>query len=560
MPKKVGGARKASAPAEAGGNAKRRRTSGQGTTGEADSDEEPLARSAPDPSLTSQHQENGTQAAAAAPAPAASTVTRPVFSDDDSDDDLKLPDLKALAAQASEDSDESSGDEAEAGGKSSSSSSSSDSSSSSSSESESESERPAGEQRLVKLQVSKRREKKASAVVEEQEEPQEEDAAGRQIRSLEILRRAQLKRDELISMLLNLPEDVRDQAVINSIVRVVVHIGSSENCLVCTVSAIEAAPFYNVRLASGEIRPLGVQLRCKRGESEKYLKISSISNQEVTEAEFAQWTKLNGRRGLEDDYFNDQLKQKAEQINSVRRFTFDEKTVGELLRAKPSLEFNAQKEARMSFLVQCALSQMDISGIRDNEAQELEGQYNKALDDLHLMQAKAAEEQVRWFQQRPGLYSLKEINKKNLALQIKDDRHALEVALEAEASATKTLNPFQRRDCRPVCAWDTKLTHVEGLSAAPEAAPAAAPPASPEPSATVTAPAAAQAAPPALPATVPSAAVAAPAAAVAPASESAPLAVNGAGAKLSRVDYVLKAHRRANLLASYAGLMSAQAA
>merc|ERR1712187_502926 len=144
----------------------------------------------------------------------------------------------------------------------------------------------------------------------------------------------------------------------------------------------------------------------------------------------------------------EQMKQKAVDIKAAKNFTFDDSAVARLLKKKPETEFDAQKESRYRFLVQCVLSQMDISGIRDNDAEELEDRYKQALDKLHIQEAKSTQVQSDWFKNRPSLYSLKEINKKNLARQEADDRHALMYTLATETSGKEGLNPFQRRACR----------------------------------------------------------------------------------------------------------------
>lgn len=190
----------------------------------------------------------------------------------------------------------------------------------------------------------------------------------------------------------------------------------------------------------------------------------------------------------------------------------------------------------MRFLVQCALSQMDISGIRDYESEELEARYQDALKALHRQEEKSTKTQEEWFEKRPSLFSLKMINQKNLQRQIRDDRHALRYALETEASGSAGLNPFERRPCRPLRAWDTKLTEVAGLKSAKSAE---------------------------TPKSIGDTAQAQQQSDLNGASagdlHSAELA-QAPGQRLSRVDRVMQAHRQANLLSHLGSLLTAQAA
>jgi hypothetical protein len=236
-------------------------------------------------------------------------------------------------------------------------------------------------------------------------------------------------------------------------------------------------------------------------------------------------------------YYLDEFRQKAEDIRTAINFEWTDEKVSQKLARKTtdadgrrhSLEFSAQKESRFRAAVQTTLSQMDISSVGDSEAVALENNYKQALEQLHEQEKKAVETQEEWFKMRPNLYSLKMINEKNLKKQYADDKHALEYTLENEASGQGGLNPFQRRACRPIMAWDTTLTAVELGKAEGE------------PSASSTS----QAAP---------AATAAPAA---PAGLNGTVSRGDAGGEAgvssseqptARMDSILQAHRRANLL------------
>lgn len=365
-----------------------------------------------------------------------------------------------------------------------------------------------------------------------------EDEETRRRRELGVLRGAQLRRDELISMLLNLPEEEAANAILRSFVRLTVQVqpAAHESCVLAEIAGIEPSPPYTVPLKGDrgvDARTVAVHLKCKRGSSTRLIKISSVSNRDATEAEFEQWRKLTHRTGIDEGYYIEQMKQKALDIRASHKFAFDDTTVSKQLQKKPPIEFDAQKESRMRFLVQCALSQMDISGIRDYESEELEARYQDALKALHRQEEKSTKTQEEWFEKRPSLFSLKMINQKNVQRQIRDDRHALKYALETEASGSAGLNPFERRPCRPLRAWDTKLTEVAGLKSAK---PAEAPKSIGD---------------------------------TAQAQQQSDL--NGAsagdlhiaqapGQRLSRVDRVMQAHRQANLLSHLGSLLTAQAA
>jgi len=408
---------------------------------------------------------------------------------------------------------------------------SSDSSSSSSSSPESESGSEAGE---------------SPAVAAEQEmEVEEEGEMVEKVHAendFQILQKAHLKRDELMKMWHTLPQDTAETAIVRSFIMIVTQapskaaVGASKEegaCLLAEVTEIADSMPYSVPMPKGESRQVKIQLRCRRGTSTRLVKISAVSNRDITTSEFEQWRKLMDRTGADMDFHFQQMKAKAQDISAARGFNFDEKAISARLALKKSLEFDAQKESRMRFLVQCAVSHMDISGIRETQATELEARYQDAARKLRQQEVKSAEEQAEWFKMRPNLYSLKEINKKNLMRQVADDRHALMFALEQEEEASKGAkisNPFERRACRPVSAWDTKLSEVEELKKTQKADAPDRPPGDGAAGSTAAEQVTAE-----------------------PEQAAAPPEV-----QLSRVDTILQAHRKANLLAKLGSLVTAQ--
>jgi len=358
-------------------------------------------------------------------------------------------------------------------------------------------------------------------------------------RELETACAAHLKRDELVRILLSLPEEEAERAVLQALVRLTVQASGNlrpeEACILAEVAGLEQSEPYAVTRQNGDHCTMRMQLRCRRGTSTRLFKISHVSNQELTPELLDQWRKLTNRAGLDADRVLARWSDKAADLHRAKTFEFKEDVVALMLKKKGAVEFDAQKESRLRSLMQGAVTQMDISGIRGNEALELERRYVDAVQEVNALEHKSVKTQQEWFDKRPDLYSLKEINNKNLMRQMARDKHALAFTyqterLAAEEGANVPSNPFQRRSCRPVCAWDTKLTAVEGLGrrgaeAAAEAESEATPTATP----------------------------------VEPVQQSKTLlngilTANGseaqkAQAPVSRVDSVLRAHRRLNLLA-----------
>lgn len=358
----------------------------------------------------------------------------------------------------------------------------SDSSSSSSSESDSDSEEEEQEDdepvsALAKLVAGNADLDKFAIDVQQENLGREENGPQEpEVDYLDIARQAVLKRDELVKMLGELPIEAAEAAIRRCFVRLAVQARARETndgdkdqdassaCVLAEVVGLEPSRPYEVRKSDGNRASVRYKLKCKRGVSEKVCPISSISNRELTETEHEQWSKLVAQTGVEVTKLHSlDMVQKTADLQQARNFRFDERVVSAMLARKGNVEFNAQKESRMRFLVQCATSQMDTSGIRDSDVFEIEQHSKDALQQLQMQEAKSMDTQAQWFEKRPKLFSLKMINKKNYDRQVKADRHALDYTLSTETSQAQTMNPFQRRACRPLVAWDTELTKSEGL-------------------------------------------------------------------------------------------------
>lgn len=346
--------------------------------------------------------------------------------------------------------------------------SSSSSSSSSSSESSSEDEAEAS---VVGRDFSISRD---ILVPEDKEGVIEENKALMRRNELLLMRSVTLRRDEVIKMLVSLPEDAAERGLVHSFVRLTVAVdprrGHNPNnvpemCLYTEIVGIEHVPVYSVCDRNGESIRVEYNIKCKRGSSIKEFTLSSISNQDVTDEEYDQWKAYMGKLGMDAEYNLARMKAQLENIKATRNFTFTEQVVSGILQKKGGMEFEAQKESRLKSLVQASISQMDITNFRENDSVEVVEKYNATLHALNTVEENTFAVQGEWFSARSNLYSLKEINRKNLGRQTARDHHALMYTYAQEGSGTAGLNPFQRRDCRPESAWDTKLTTDEALGA-----------------------------------------------------------------------------------------------
>lgn len=287
----------------------------------------------------------------------------------------------------------------------------SDSSSSSSSSSSSESSESADEPAEHHL----------TEVESDDEIP--ETAEDREVQDLHAMKRMHLRRSAIIDMLLQLPRDVAEKAILHSFVQ----IRSGSAMLLAEVQSLgKTQESYLVKHPRGDLVSVDLTLRCKRGATCKDFKVCVISNQDLSEAALAQWKRVTGRIGIDASNFLDARSwAKAQQIHEVLRFSWDEATVSRLLNQKG---LGSKTKAQLK---------------------KMGATYGTAE-----FEKRAQDEKKRLH------YSLRDVNKKNQERQVARDKFALNYTYRHEASGFADLNPFERRACRPITAWDTNLTSV----------------------------------------------------------------------------------------------------
>jgi len=318
---------------------------------------------------------------------------------------------------------------------------SSSSSSSSSSESEDEDEEMAASVR--------EEEEEASAEAVEEEEKKN---------PFEMLKSAYLRRDDILWFLRNFAEDEARRVIEKAFIRIV----QEKGCLIAQIAAVERAEKpYKVTRSDGSSQIVGIQVVGARADSKRNFRLSNLSNHDIQESEFENWRQYVDKRTQNSAVASlETIHLKAEAIKEAWQTEFTEEHVSALMNSKPKIEFNAQKESRMLSDMQCAISQMEIAGMKDNDAGLLEKSYREAQDVLAALGTTTVKLQEDWFEQRAGMYSLKEINARNLKRQAAREVRALDFVRKMENDEKPALNPFERRACRPMNAWDTSLSEL----------------------------------------------------------------------------------------------------
>ena len=220
-------------------------------------------------------------------------------------------------------------------------------------------------------------------------------------RHLDIVRITQVRRDTLMLLLDDFPIDEAENSLRNAFVLVKT---DEHTTALAEVMGVEPSAPYNCCRPEhpNEVKRLELQLRCKRGVSEKFIKAAAISSTAIEEAHLDQWSRVMRRCRIDPELYLDSLKVRAEQISRMKSIQYDETAVDSILSRKKTIQFGAQEQPQVS---------SGIGLAKEHSGKEQKAQQKDASDTVERQRAEAAE--ARSSVETRDLCGTKEINRRN---------------------------------------------------------------------------------------------------------------------------------------------------
>jgi len=256
----------------------------------------------------------------------------------------------------------------------------------------------------------------------------------------------QATRDLLLASFQDVPTELRDEALMDLFVRIPSGTGDYLICRV--VRAIDTS------VKTPESGKFDLQVELPGGESTT-VPVSSVSNSPITEEELIAWTLQLGEEVAREQARK--LHKKQAQVEQVQTFVWDDRTINRILSRKNrssvklTLEFaklRTQLQAELGALNSTTLSDEQRSLVQENiarinkEIAQLEGDYRSTQNAF-------AEANAHQF----GIVAINHRNRTEQRLQdVEEARKRLKSS--KEPSKASELNPFKRRECKPVVMWD----------------------------------------------------------------------------------------------------------
>ena len=268
---------------------------------------------------------------------------------------------------------------------------------------------------------------------------------------LQLCHKLQVVRDQLLSSFQDVPVDLRNEALHDMLIR----FPSSEEGIYLVGRIVGISD--RVRTADSGKFDLIIEIA---GSENVTVPVSSVSNKEITEEELARWLNSVGQDIPRD--LSHKVGKKQNQLRTVKEFVWDDGTINRILSKKNKSSVKLTLEiAKLRTSLQAELSAFNNSsanmteeqriGIQDNinrinrEIQDLESEYR-------LAQRAFEEANAHQF----GIVAINHRNRTEQRLQdVEEARKRFKNKGGKQHEGEKMeLNPFKRRECKPVVMWD----------------------------------------------------------------------------------------------------------
>ena len=281
----------------------------------------------------------------------------------------------------------------------------------------------------------------------------EEDIAASMDRSLtvESACRMQVTRDELLSAFQDVPVELREETLPDLFVRL--PSGTGEYLISRVIGVVDAAAKTP---ESGKF-DLVIELSA---EEQATVPVISVSNSALTDTELSAWVELFGAEAAKEQVRK--MSRKQSQVKQVKSFVWDDKTINRILSSKNRSSVKLTLEiAKLRTQLQADLGALNTASSSMTEAQRVTVQENinrlnreiAELENAHRAAQRAfADANAHQF----GIVAINHRNRTEQRIQDIEEARKRQKTIKSatNTSAARELNPFKRRECKPVVMWD----------------------------------------------------------------------------------------------------------
>jgi RNA polymerase-associated protein RTF1 len=276
--------------------------------------------------------------------------------------------------------------------------------------------------------------------------------------SLETSRQIQITRDMLLKSFQKVPTDLRDSALIDAFVRVP---NGEGGYFIGQVVSVNELPKVSRTLESGRFE-LVVLIPATTSSVTAPIPVSSVSNSEITSTELDSWIE---RVGLDQaGSVGRNVRQKISSIKTVLEFVWDDSVINRMLDEKRRTNRAASVKltleiAKLRTSLQAELSALNNVSANDDQRRNIQEKITRIKSEISSLENQYKIAQRAFEEANAHQYGIVAINHRNRTqqrLQEMDEARRREAMKKTSSARNERaeLNPFKRRECKPVVMWD----------------------------------------------------------------------------------------------------------
>ena len=257
----------------------------------------------------------------------------------------------------------------------------------------------------------------------------------------------QISRDQLLSAFQDVPTELRDEALLDSFVRV--PSGEEGNYLICRVIGVGERSSTK----TSESGSFDLILEWPSGDSTS-VPVSSVSNTELTDLELANWIGSFGADAGKN--MARKAVRKQAQVRQVKEFVWDDRTINRILSKKKSSSVKLTLEvAKLRTALQAELATFNNGSATEEQRTAANDNVLRIKKEIADREAQFRAAQQAFSEANAHQFGIVAINHRNRTEQrLQDVEEAKKRLRSKKVESSSGLNPFKRRECKPVVMWD----------------------------------------------------------------------------------------------------------
>jgi hypothetical protein len=254
----------------------------------------------------------------------------------------------------------------------------------------------------------------------------------------------QATRDLLLSSCQDVPVELRNEALTDMFVKI--PSGTGEYLICRIIRAVEAAN------KSDESGKFDLEVEIASNESTT-IPVSSVSNSAISDEDISAWMSQ-----YSEELAREQVKRvprKVAQLKHLKSFVWDDRTINRILSQKDRSSVKLTLEiAKLRTQLQAELGALNNSSLSDEQRQAAQENINRINREIAQLESDYRAAQRAFSEANAHQFGIVAINHRNRTEQRLQDVEEARKRLKSSKGTSGELNPFKRRECKPVVMWD----------------------------------------------------------------------------------------------------------